>query len=117
MPFPKMILRKFCLHLYARASLLLCSLLLPLSSQFYLKSQPSDAQKPRWGLQLLSATRERPAPSQLSRRGDFNLSDDGLQRNHNSGGGVHFSITNSLDVLRERMLGAIRRNNRKSEVA
>ena len=102
-----------------RATLLLCSLLVPLSSQFYLKSQPSDAQKPRWGLQLLSATRERPAPapSQLSRRGDFNLSDDGLQRNHNGGGGVHFSITNSLDVLRERMLGAIRRNNRKSEVA
>lgn len=29
---------------------------------------------------------------------------------------VHFSITNSLDVLRERMLGAIRRNNRKTEV-
>ena len=105
----------------ARATLLLCSLLVPLSSQFYLKSQPSDAQKPRWGLQLLSATRGRPAPapapSQLSRRGDFNLSDDGLQRNHNGGGGVHFSITNSLDVLRERMLGAIRRNNRKSEVA
>ena len=48
---------------------------------------------------------------------NFNFNDDKLEKNHPSrGGGVNFSITNSLDVLRERMLGAIRRNHRKTEV-
>ena len=47
----------------------------------------------------------------------FNLNEHKLEKNHPSrGGGVNFSITNSLDVLRERMLGAIRRNHRKTEV-
>ena len=50
------------------------------------------------------------------RADDFNFSDDLLkhfqQNQNNGGGGVQFSITASLDVLRQRMLGAIRRQQR-----
>ena len=51
---------------------------------------------------------------------DFNLSDDLLkqfQSQNNAGGGVQFSITASLDVLRQRMLGAIRRNQHRNKVS
>ena len=48
---------------------------------------------------------------------NFNFSEDFLekfQNQNNNGGGVQFSITNSLDVLRQRMLGAIRRNQQQN---
>ena len=68
----------------------------------------------KWGLNILEKEENL---KQLEILRSFISNDINLSRkNIREADDVHFSITNSLDVLRERMLGAIRRNNRKTEV-
>ena len=99
--------------------LLVCSLMfLPYSLQFYLKSQSQPmSEDTKWGLSILNrkenSNQLEVLQSLISK--DVNLLNFSLKKIREADD-VHFSITNSLDVLRERMLGAIRRNNRKTEV-
>ena len=68
----------------------------------------------KWGLNILEKEENL---KQLEILRSFISNDINLSRKKiREADDVHFSITNSLDVLRERMLGAIRRNNRKTEV-
>ena len=71
----------------------------------------------KWGLNLISKEKylSQLAIFQLSKPNDLNSAKTSLKKHRETD--VHFSITNSLDVLRERMLGAIRRKNRKPEVS
>ena len=96
--------------------LLMCSLMfLPYSLQFYLKSKSDPmTEDTKWGLNILEKEENL---KQLEILRSFISDDINLSRKKiREADDVHFSITNSLDVLRERMLGAIRRNNRKTEV-
>ena len=91
---------------------------LPNSLQFYLKSQSQPlSEDTKWGLGILNKE-ENTNQIEILRSlisNDVNLLNLSLKKLREADD-VHFSITNSLDVLRERMLGAIRRNNRKTEV-
>ena len=99
--------------------LLVCSLMfLPYSLQFYLKSQSQPmSEDTKWGLSILNK-KEKSNQLEILQSlisNDVNFLNFSLKKIREADD-VHFSITNSLDVLRERMLGAIRRNNRKTEV-
>ena len=96
---------------------LVCSVMfLPYTWQFYLKSHQLP-EETKWGLNLISKEKylSQLAIFQLSKPNDLNSAKTSLKKHRETD--VHFSITNSLDVLRERMLGAIRRKNRKPEVS
>ena len=90
---------------------------LPNSLQFHLKTQSYPmTEEQKWGLSISQEENI----NQLEFLRSLISNDISLenlsQKKLREADDVHFSITNSLDVLRERMLGAIRRNNRKSEV-
>lgn len=94
-------------------------ILFPLTTQFYLKSNSKvqNHRKP-WGFNLYEDNQVKDLEELKQFEADnFNFSEDFLekfQNQNNNGGGVQFSITNSLDVLRQRMLGAIRRNQQQN---
>ena len=92
---------------------------LPNSLQFYLKTQSHPmTEEQKWGLSIISNKEENINQLEILRSlisNEISLANLS-QKKLREADDVHFSITNSLDVLRERMLGAIRRNNRKTEV-
>ena len=94
-------------------------ILFPLTTQFYLKSNSKvQNQRKPWGFNLYEDNQVKDLEElKQFEAHNFNFSEDFLekfQNQNNNGGGVQFSITNSLDVLRQRMLGAIRRNQQQN---